>query len=237
MPWRSCVWPDSGFRFGQVWITRPRASVDDCLPPPRLVRSATTRRAAMSQSLRRAAFSSVPSLEASNQAQIDDLVQRNKSLEHLLAKSKEALENERARSKEALTSVQSQWEATQSQWTEATEDILTSWRIVQKQIEGQVEHERGNVIREMRITREEKLARVRRDYKITLFKMNEEKMVRQIEELEDEKDDLLDQHAEEMNAAKAKYDEVIAQVKHLGVQLSKAKKEAQDKEVCTISEP
>jgi len=187
----------------------------------------------MSQSLRRAAFSSVPSLEASNQAQIDDLVQRNKSLEHLLAKSKEALENERIRSKEALGSVQNQWEATQSQWTEACEDILTSWRIVQNQIEGQVEHERGNVIREMRITREEKLARVRRDYKITLFKMNEEKMVRQIEELRDEKDDLLEQHADEMNAAKDKYDEVIAQLKHLGAQLSKAKKDVQGKEVRT----
>ncbi|KAF9565287.1 hypothetical protein CPC08DRAFT_604273, partial [Agrocybe pediades] len=128
----------------------------------------------------------IPSLEASNQAQIEDLVQRNRTLEHTNKKLLEQVAQEKARAADAVSGIQKQWEVNKQKWKEAVDDLVATQRIVEKQVEVELEKERAALIKEMAVTREEKVQRIHRDYKIKLFQIREEELERKIEELEEE---------------------------------------------------
>jgi len=131
-----------------------------------------------------------PSIEAANQSQINDLIQRNRTLEHTTKKLSAQLAEEANRSKAYVKEIQDKHEANQKQWKESCEDVLASYRIVQKQLEVELEKERYATLAEMGVTREEKLQRVQRDHKIKLFQMHDEELERRLEDAEEEKYDL-----------------------------------------------
>ncbi|KIM39828.1 hypothetical protein M413DRAFT_446748 [Hebeloma cylindrosporum] len=172
----------------------------------------------------------VPSLEASNQAQIEDLVQRNRTLEHTNKKLVDEIAREQVRAKEAMLDMTRKWEATQAVWKEGCEDILASYRIVQKQLEVEVEKERSAVIKEMSITREEKLQRVTRDFKITLFQLKEEEMERKIEELEEEKANLVEEFESALRQEKERSAEISSKLREARESLARSIKEKEEKE-------
>ncbi|KAF8968148.1 hypothetical protein BDZ97DRAFT_1727506 [Flammula alnicola] len=172
----------------------------------------------------------VPSLEASNQAQIDDLVQRNRTLEHTNKKLSEQVAQETTRSKEAVVEIQRQWEVNQRQWKEGCEEILASYRIVQKQVEVELEKERSAVIKEMTITREEKLQRLQRDYKLKLFQMKEEELERKIEEIEEEKAYLAEESELTLRKEREKGADYAAKLKETRESLTRSIKEKEEKE-------
>lgn len=128
-----------------------------------------------------------PSLEASNRAQIEDLVQRNRTIEHTNKRLSEQLDREMSRSKEALETMRQEWVNKRQEWHQASTDLLTLCRIDQKRIEVELERERSNALQEMKFTRDEKLLRLQRDFRIKLFQMREEELERKIEEIEAEK--------------------------------------------------
>lgn len=172
----------------------------------------------------------VPSLEASNQAQIEDLVQRNRTLEHTNKKLVDEIAREQVRAKEAMLDMTRKWEATQAVWKEGCEDILASYRIVQKQLEVEVEKERSAVIKEMSITREEKLQRVTRDFKITLFQLKEEEMERKIEELEEEKANLVEEFESALRQERERSAEISSKLREARESLARSIKEKEEKE-------
>ncbi|TFK28129.1 hypothetical protein FA15DRAFT_568596, partial [Coprinopsis marcescibilis] len=129
-----------------------------------------------------------PSIEASNQTQIEDLVQRNKTLEHHNKKLREQIQQEVDRSKEDLAKLQEEQKRLQSEWQHSCFEMLEVTRIIQQQTLLELEGEKTKVIQEMKITREEKLERLKRDYKIKLFQMREEDLERHIVLLEEEKE-------------------------------------------------
>jgi DNA replication protein DnaD len=128
-----------------------------------------------------------PSLETSNQAQIDDLVQRNRTIEHTNKRLSEQLTREMSRSKEALETMRQEWVDKRQEWHQASTDLLTLCRIDQKRVEVELERERSNALQEMKFTRDEKLLRLQRDFRIKLFQMREEELERKIEEIKAEK--------------------------------------------------
>ncbi|KAF8149915.1 hypothetical protein B0H34DRAFT_667011 [Crassisporium funariophilum] len=172
----------------------------------------------------------IPSLEASNQAQIDDLVQRNHSLEHLNKKLSAQIASEEARSKAAVLEIQRHWEENQQQWKEGCEDVLTSYRIMQKRVEVELERERTATIREMKITREEKLQRLQRDYKIKLFQMREEELERRLEEVEEEKVRLMDGNGMVVRKMKEKCAEYLIKLRDTEEVLALSEQEKDKKE-------
>jgi hypothetical protein len=178
-----------------------------------------------------------PSLEAANQAQIEDLVQRNRTLEFKNTKLTEQLAQEAARTKEAVSEIQRQWEVNQQHWKEGCEEIIASYRIVQRQVEVELERERSNVIREMKITREEKLQRLRRDNKIKLFQMNEEALERKIEELEEEKNYEIEEIEAILRQEREKLSGNATKLKETREALARSIKEKKDKEVRLQSSP
>lgn len=173
----------------------------------------------------------VPSLEASNQAQIEDLVQRNRTLEHTNKKLVEEIAREQVRAKEAMLDITQKWEANLALWKEGCEDILASYRIVQKQLEVEVEKERSAVIKEMSITREEKLQRLKRDFKITLFQLKEEELERKIEESEGEKASLIEEFDSALWQEKERSAEISSKLREARESLARSIKEKEDKEV------
>ena len=128
-----------------------------------------------------------PSLEASNQAQIEDLVQRNRTIEHTNKRLSEQLTREMSRSKEALETMRQEWVGKRQEWHQASTDLLSLCRIDQKRVEVELERERSNALQEMKFTRDEKLLRLQRDFRIKLFQIREEELERKIEEIEAEK--------------------------------------------------
>lgn len=157
----------------------------------------------------------LPSLEASNQAQIDDLVQRNRTLEHTNKKLAQEVAQERTRGNDAVLEIQRKWASNDLLWKEGCDNILRSYRIVQKQLEMEVETERGNVIKELAITREEKLQRLKRDYKIKQFQMREQDLELVIEDLEEEKTTLAQTKEAELEEAMEKTARYAAKLKEV----------------------
>lgn len=176
----------------------------------------------------------VPTLEAANQAQIEDLVQRNRTLEHKATKLSEQLAVEATRAQAALTDLQAKWDANQRQWHAGCADVLSSYRIVQKQAEVELERERCAVIREMKITREEKLQRVSRDYKIKLFQMREEELERRVDEVEELRAEEVAALEEALAAETQRGASIAAKLKEAKEALVRSVKDKEDKEV-TVS--
>jgi len=176
----------------------------------------------------------VPSLEASNQAQIEDLVQRNRTLEHTNKKLVEEMAREQGRAKEAMLDITHKWESDLALWKEGCEDILASYRIVQKQLEVEVEKERSAVIKEMSITREEKLQRLKRDFKITLFQLKEEELERKIEEGEEEKASLAEEFDSALRREKERSAEMSSELREVRESLARSIKEREEKEVSIV---
>lgn len=174
---------------------------------------------------------SVPTLEASNQAQIDDLVQRNRTLEHTNKKLSEQLAQEHARSKDAILRIQTQCDIDQSKWKETCETLLGTYRIFQTRIQVELEKERVNTLKEMKITREEKLLRLQRDFKITLFQMKEEELERKVEDVEDEKNQCMEMNGLAVQKLQEKCADYVIKLRDAQASLSRTEKEMEEKEV------
>ena len=174
----------------------------------------------------------VPSLEASNQSQINDLVQRNRTLEHTNKKLSEQLSQELSRSKDTVLELQSQWEINQSNWKQSCETLLGSYRIIQKRIQVELEKEKMNTLKEMNITREEKLLRLQRDFKISLFQIKEEELERRVEDVEDEKMKLMETNGLVVQKMQERCADYLIQLRDTQASLSRAEKEMEQKEVC-----
>ncbi|PPQ82626.1 hypothetical protein CVT26_001437 [Gymnopilus dilepis] len=172
----------------------------------------------------------VPSLEASSQAQIEDLVQRNRTLEHVNKKLSEQVEQEKQRHNDNMTTVQAAWEEKQRSWQKLYEGILTSCRIAQKRLVVELEASRSAVIKEMAVTREEKLQRLQRDFKIKLFQMKEEELERRIEDLEDEKAKAVEETEAELQRQLEKCEVHTAKLKEAREALARSLRENEKKE-------
>ncbi|KAF8910673.1 hypothetical protein CPB84DRAFT_1672740 [Gymnopilus junonius] len=172
----------------------------------------------------------VPSLEASNQAQIEDLVQRNRTLEHANKKLNERLAVEMQRGRDNLNTLDTSWKKKEESWNLVCEGILTSCQIVQRRLEVETEAARSAVIKEMAVTREEKLQRLQRDFKIKLFQIREEELERKIEELEDENARLAEETERELQMQREKCLKHSAALKETRESLARSLRDNERKE-------
>ena len=176
-----------------------------------------------------------PSLEAAHQSQINDLIQRTRTLEHTNKKLVAQIEEEKNRSKAFVKEIQDKHEANQRHWKESCEDVLASYRIIQKQLAVELERERYATLAEMEIAREEKLQRIKRDYNLKLFQMHEEGLERRLEAAEEEIYDLQDQQETIKRKWKGHCLEYATKLKDAQEALERTDTEKQDREVRTLS--
>ncbi|KAG6842305.1 hypothetical protein C0991_010593 [Blastosporella zonata] len=148
-----------------------------------------------------------PSIAASNQAQIDDLVQRNRTLEHTNKKLAEQIALDKAKATEATAEVQRQWKLEQVEWRQGCDVLQSCHRVIQLRNVLQLEQERMNILKEQDVTRKEKILRQQRDFKITMFQMREEELEEKIWELEEEREAI----AASIEAGESQQDQRIAE--------------------------
>lgn len=154
-----------------------------------------------------------PSLETANQAQIDDLVQRNRTLEYTNTKLSEKLAVETNRSKEAVQAIQTRWHEQDKLTREECEDFLAYYRFVQLRTVSALETERLNVLAEQKALREEKLLRLQRDFRVAMFYSKERESEEKVLELEEENERMVMERKELASSLRNKLAEVIAQLR------------------------
>jgi 23S rRNA maturation-related 3'-5' exoribonuclease YhaM len=86
----------------------------------------------------------------------------------------------------------------------------------------------------MKITREEKLLRLQRDFKITLFQIREEELERRVEDVEDEKMKMMEMNGLVVQKTQEKCADYVIQLRDTQASLSRAEKEMQEKEACYL---
>ncbi|KAF7330535.1 NFX1-type zinc finger-containing protein 1 [Mycena venus] len=111
-------------------------------------------------------------------AQIQDLVQRNRTLEHtnkklVDEKALDADRNKRARQEERAL------------WREGCNRLLSCHHLAHLRLSAKLSKAEAVLLKEMELCRQEKVARLHRDFQITMFRIREGELETKIEELED----------------------------------------------------
>lgn len=176
-----------------------------------------------------------PSLEVANQVQIDDLVQRNRALEYLNNRLNDRLSAEANRSKEAVQDFQQRWHEKEKSLREECEDFLAYYRCVQLSTVSALETERMNVLNEQKALREEKLLRLQRDFRITMFYAKERELEERIIELEEENERMASERKELALVLKKKLSIIIAQLQSKDVEIENISSERDIAEVGSSS--
>jgi len=179
---------------------------------------------------------------ASQRAHIDDLVKRNRILDQNCKKLEEDLLREESRSKDAVKQIQTRWHDERIEWREGCDTLLACHRIAQLRTAIEVDNEVLAAVKQEDALRKERLARLQRDYKITMFQVKEMELDGRIAELEDDLVDLqaeneaalhslTEQHRETTQKLRKKCADFASEVAHLSDALSAAQRERDDTEV------
>lgn len=175
-----------------------------------------------------------PSLEASNQSQINDLVQRNRTLEHKVKKLSEQLAMEDSRAKEAVAKIRDEWKLKELEWREGCDTLQACYGIVQLRNNLEMEKERMVVLKEMEVVRKEKIKSLQRDFRITMFQAKEAELEGRITELEDEREVALAEYEENVKRLTKTCEGHIAQLKGKDKEMDVVEQEKVDLEVLIL---
>ncbi|KAG2074269.1 hypothetical protein BDR04DRAFT_1093493 [Suillus decipiens] len=121
---------------------------------------------------------------ASQQGHIENLVQKTRNLEHTIKKLNDELSLEQTRAKDAVNVVKQQWKAEQKMWHVGCDALQACHRIAHLKTACALDDERIAMLKEREVARRERLARIQRDYKITMFQAREAELESQIEDLQ-----------------------------------------------------
>ncbi|KAF9223404.1 hypothetical protein BS17DRAFT_754438 [Gyrodon lividus] len=167
---------------------------------------------------------------ASQQAHINDLVQKNRSLEHTIKKLDEELAKSAA-NVDTLNMERMSWEGDRKTWigerqrwiderkvwAEGCDTMQACHRIQQYRVACALQDERVAALRIHEEARKEQLKRLQRDYKITTFQAREaelEAQIGEVEELREQAEEAKAQHEKATRELKARcavlVDEVVS---------------------------
>lgn len=86
---------------------------------------------------------------------------------------------------------------------------------------GELEQERVLLLKEQNVVRLEELARLQRDFQISMFQARESELEMRIEELEEINQDLAETHAETSNRVQATFASHVAQIRGQETQIER----------------
>ena len=132
------------------------------------------------------ASSPYEAMAASQQAHIDDLVQKNRASEVLIKRLQQDLEREKERSLDVAAKLKAAASEERREWKDGCDSLLAAHRIVHLRTRVELERERSAILKERDGIRKERLAVLQRDYRLTLFQARESQLERDVAELEAE---------------------------------------------------
>jgi predicted RNase H-like nuclease (RuvC/YqgF family) len=127
-----------------------------------------------------------PSLQDSQRPQIEDLVERNKRLTANITRLEEQLVQKDVHAQQLVKNAQEHLQKVNEEWRDGLDVVQTCHRLAELRAADELEKERMAILWEQNVTRREKVARLHRDYKLTLFQMTEADLVSRVDELEDD---------------------------------------------------
>jgi hypothetical protein len=176
-------------------------------------------------------FAPHDAMVASQQGHIEDLVQKSRTLEHTIKKLREELSLEQTSAKDAVNVVKQQWRAEQKEWHAGCDALQACHRIAHLRTACTLDDERIAVLKEREITRREKLARMQRDYRITMFQAREAELESQIEDLQAELDHQAAQTEHSLKSQDEQYQKTILDLQAKHATLSSELKQKSDEVV------
>ncbi|KAJ7707707.1 hypothetical protein B0H17DRAFT_528620 [Mycena rosella] len=129
--------------------------------------------------------SGVPSMAASYNPHIDDLVQRKRTLEHTNKKLTDEVALEADRHKREVKDLQTQWHEERLSWREGCNRLISCHHLAHLRLSAKLSTAEAALLKEMELCRQEKVARLHRDFQITMFRIREAELDAQVEDLED----------------------------------------------------
>lgn len=170
-------------------------------------------------------------MAASQQAHIDELIQKNRKLELTHQKLKDELTAEQARAKDAVQQLQAKWVIEQNDWRTGCDALLASHRIVHLRTRVALDKLRQNWLDEQDAVKRERIKCLQRDYRLTVFQGKETELLTRIAELEEELEffgeerngdleEWTQQYSEletELTTTAAQVDELVDEKQHLEV--------------------
>ncbi|KAF7316837.1 hypothetical protein HMN09_00417000 [Mycena chlorophos] len=126
-----------------------------------------------------------PSLQGNLQGQIEDLVQRNRTLEHLNKKLHDELNLNAEAHKRAVHDLKSQFAEERVSVREGCNRILSAHQLAHLRLNTRLVEAEEVALKEADLTRQQKLACLHRDFQLTMFRARESELEARIEELED----------------------------------------------------
>ena len=133
--------------------------------------------------------------------------------------------------RDAVATIQRQWEANQREWRDGCAEVLSAYRIVQRQVELERERAYSGVVREMAVTRAEKLQRLQRDFKLKLFQIKEEELEMRVDEVETLRRSEVEEMEEALGREERRAASITTKLKETKEALARSVKERDDKEV------
>ncbi|KAJ7475850.1 hypothetical protein FB451DRAFT_1173829 [Mycena latifolia] len=118
-------------------------------------------------------------------AQIEDLVQRNRTLEHTNKKLVDEMALEADRAKRTARDAQAKWQEERLSWREGCNRLLSCHHLAHLRLSARLSTAEAALLKEMELSRQEKVARLHRDFQITMFRIREAELDAQVEELEE----------------------------------------------------
>lgn len=176
-----------------------------------------------------------PSIDAPHQKHINDLVQQKRTLEQSIQRLKEQVETEKARGADAVTAIQAKWHAERKTWNSQSEGIQALYRLSSHRIMDALGAAKTDILLEQDFTRTEKLLRLTKDNRITMFQIREAELEAQIEELQEEREFLSSNHEAQLQRWKVRVGDFVVQFKDLAARLKTAEREKEEVEVRYIS--
>lgn len=183
------------------------------MPQPNSKRAPTPVRAA-------APFAPHDAMVASQQGHIENLVQKTRNLEHTIKKLNDELSLEQTRAKDTVNVIKQQWRAEQKEWHVGCDALQACHRIAHLRTACALDDERIAVLKEREIARRERLARIQRDYKITMFQVRETELESQIEDLQADLDSQVAQAEYSLRSRDQQYQKTILDLRTRDTTLS-----------------
>ena len=129
--------------------------------------------------------------------QIDDLVAKNRTLDHQISKLRDAVAEEQKRGSDGVDVLQKAFKQERAAWIRGCDAIQAVHRAAHARTLVELDRERMSVLREREATRIERLARLQRDFRLVEFQRREFDLEKRVVELERELDDKQGAHEEE----------------------------------------
>jgi hypothetical protein len=171
------------------------------------------------------ASSSAPqeAMIASQQAHVNELVQKTRTLDKTIKDFQEQITNSRA-----------QWQAEHREWTDGCDSLMACHRIAHLRTNVRLVQERVALAHERHSIRKERIAVIQRDYNLILFKAREKELEIEADQLREELRNASDGNVALVAQLKNKLAECMRELKEKATLLRDAEKAREDAEVSLL---